>query len=278
MEKLWDFTSTMPRNMKDVELGIRARAQAEKLKKSRNMLIGFTVGVVLLLILVCYLFSSSDEKPKTVLESLTPTEHPSHDRTDEVLETPILTAGAKVYHRFNDVPDDFWEPCRRLSREELISDLIIEGYQLTDVLMTMCRVLHETVGCEGEGSLPVKLLNLDPVLNTCIMTYKDREGKCSHFLNPVIQGDDSARSLKISYQHRHFPYTGKVLVHRTKNALVTHQPIPDDAHRERRVVPNLETIGFSHNRSLYVQHAYSILQGSFPPKHGPIPQYTTNEV
>jgi hypothetical protein len=258
----------LPGNQRDIEVGENHSAKAKKLERIQKYACPVVGGFVFLVMLLAYGFSSSGESTKSTLENLSRTSRPlapdlnlspelEMETEPESKDPQFFMADMQIYRTESEVPSEMWIPCRRLSKEEMASDLMIEGYKITDVLMSLCRVLHDQVGCDGEGSLAVKLLNLNPMLNTCILTYKDRQGKCSHFINPTIHKSARDLAVIIGVTSRNFPYAGKQPANRQKQVLVSYQTMADSA---------MVTNGFSNNQSMFIQNAYDVLQGAYPPR------------
>jgi hypothetical protein len=256
------FRATLPGNARDLERGRTLSMRAKMMAKYQRA-IGACLAVVVFLACLCaYMMRAPKDDAATPIERVlrvhgtTPAvAHPPHD--DIKFVGVILSATARVFQAETDVPPDFWAPCRRLSAVEMESDATLEGHKISDVLMTMCRIIHERVGCEGEGSLPAKLIDVDPGLNVCIATYKPPNGTCVHLVNPIVHKATNPSGDKIGFRHHHFPYAGKVLAEREPQILVTYHS-PDDAYVQM-------TQGFGKNQSLFIQDAYDILMGAFPP-------------
>lgn len=198
--------------------------------------------------------------PNATTKPYNPIEHPSHDDEDDYDTLSILKAASKVYDDYESVPEEFWEPCRRLSKRELETGMMIEGYHITDVLVSMCRIVHTSFGHSNEGSMPVKLVDITPLLNTCIVTYKDQDGKCIHYVNPTVIDFESSDTLKIIYRHKSFPYAGKNFARFKSDILVNYQKFTDNK------LPQTLTSKISGNHSLFFQDAYRIMQGDYPPR------------
>lgn len=258
----------LPSSRADLEQAAFDSARARKIKRYRKYLCPSVSVFVILIVTITYMFFGSNNaesdfiEQNSLLNTLDKLEHPSHDRTDIVHTNPILTANVKIYHSEGDIPEEFWEPCRRISKEEWKYDLTIAGDKITDILMSMCRTLHDQVGCDGEGALPVKLLDVRPLLNVCIMTYKNRQGKCTHYINPTIRKIAEQADIPIALTPRYFTYVGKSLVKRQNQIMMTYQTTDkDDA--------TYITEGFGGDQSINIQNAYDVLQGLFPKRHIP---------
>lgn len=253
--------ASLPKNKTDIEQGLAFSMRAKWMSKYRNVICSSVMMILILCGVCAYMTKLAKDDNVTPVEKLirdqTPMEHPSHDHQTKFLGA-ILSATAKTFHSEPEVPEEFWSPCRRLSKVEMDTDQTLEQHKISDILLTMCRILHEQHGCEGEGSLPAKLIDIDPWINLCIITYKPSNGTCQHMVNPQIYKSANPTGGKLWYKQHHFPYVGVFVADREPQVLVTYHA-PDNAYAQT-------TQGFPKSPSLFIQDAYDILMGTFPPR------------
>ena len=186
-------------------------------------------------------------------------------------------------------------PCRRLSEVELKKGVSLEGYVLPMVLMRMCELVHETVGCDRDGFLVPKYVQTSDDLNICVMTYKERDGVCQHYVNPVVRPVLSSKRVQAGVTSPHFDIPEVPMIFHS-TALLSYQPIvaeqvnhaaaPDDAAKTRALsdafdsldlsgahestwlssIPAMQTITVSGQRAFYYAIANAALLGQFPPE------------
>jgi len=254
--------ASLPKNRRDLERGRELSARSRFMAKYQRLAFSVAAVLTVLLCLCAYMMHSPNVADSTPTERVLRVHTPGAERAaaDDVRSArDILTAGGKVYHTQDELPRGFDEPCRRLSDFELSNDAVLEGYKISDILMTMCRIIHDRVGCMGEGALPAKLIDVVPPLNLCITAYKPSNGTCVHFVNPVVHvpAPPSNGYARIKFHH-HFPYIGSVNVTREPRIHITYN---DHARAYERT-----TQEFGTNHSLYIQDADAIMAGTFPPK------------
>jgi hypothetical protein len=233
--------------------------------KYKNVLCSSLMMILVLCATSVFMAISRDDGDATPIVRITkgdvPDVEPTQRREQELKSlNAILTASARVYQAESDVPDQFWTPCRRLSDIEMQHDDTLEGFKISDITMSMCRILQEQHGPEGEGSFPAKLMNVEPWMNLCILSYKAPDGSCTHLVNPTIVKPVNSTGDRILFRQRYFPYVGRTTAPREPTVMVMYND------------PNLEyksrTTGFAKPQSLFIQDAYDILMGAFPPpKH-----------
>jgi len=147
---------------------------------------------------------------------------PSVRKSDKL--HPLLNAGVFVFDSEDAIPRMFWEPCRRLSQEEIKSGYILSSYRIEDIYLTMCRALHDFAGCDKEESIPTKMLQLqhtEEIINICLIVYKPKEGDCKLYMNPVLHRNPDKIDLRYGYRHKSFPYLGIISTEANNQILIT---------------------------------------------------------
>jgi len=209
--------------------------------------------------------------------------------------SPYRKYTARVFRTIADVPDVMREPCRDITHAELLAGLLLEDYEIPLLLMRMCEVVHELVGCEESGYIIPKLLETPNDLNVCILTYKEASGVCSHYINSVGRPlTDSSRPLtgadmvSIQYDDPFYAYKDKRWRDLYSSYQVSYQPIVEeqvlrdeqgdaatqelsDSYKQIErafakgwlpVVPKRTTVTLGRPESFYYQIADSLLYGT----------------
>jgi hypothetical protein len=184
-------------------------------------------------------------------------------------------------------------PCREITKQELLAGMLVENYEIPLLLMRMCEVLHEIVGCDDAGFIIPKLLDTEDDLNVCIMTYKAPNGVCSHYINPLGRTalpdtGKGADMVSVTYDCPYYIYKGDQKEDLYTSYMVSYQPIVveqighedggQDAltkladtykHIERAyvsgwldVIPEKTTVVFGRPESFYYQMAQSMMLGT----------------
>lgn len=197
-----------------------------------------------------------------------------------------------------DMPRVVREPCRRLSKLELQQGITAEGYEIPLVLMRMCELVHETFGCDNDGFLVPKYIVTPDDLNVCILTYKESDGVCHHYVNPTLRPVLSSKHMTSGIESPHFSSRITKMSYYT-TALLSYQPIidaqvdqaivPDDPDAMRvlsdaydalpspadtnwlSVIPPEQSISVRMPRALSYAVAYAQLTGEFPSEFVPDP-------
>jgi hypothetical protein len=118
---------------------------------------------------------------------------------------PYPGFSVRTVANYTEMPAVVREPCRRLSKLELQEGITTEGYVMPLVLMRMCELVHETFGCENEGFLIPKLINTPDDLNICVLTFKESDGVCQHYVNPVMRPVLSSKKWIVGIESPLFP-------------------------------------------------------------------------
>jgi hypothetical protein len=197
-----------------------------------------------------------------------------------------------------ELPRIVREPCRRLSKLELQQGITAEGYEIPLVLMRMCELVHETFGCDSDGFLVPKYIVTPDDLNVCILTYKESDGVCHHYVNPTLRPVLSSKHLTSGIESPHFGSRVVKIAYYT-TSLLSYQPIidaqvdqaviPDDPNAMRvlsdaydalpspvdsnwlSVIPPEQSISIRMPRALSYAAAYAQLTGEFPSEFVPDP-------
>lgn len=273
-----------------------------------TVLLLITTGVYLLGLGVYALFYS--ELPLNLTHSLDELRysrmlHVTHDPIAHVAETPedhdapVLGPYPEFTVRTGMDPEHpppvMRIPCRRLSNVELSEGITLEGYVLPLVLMRMCELVHETVGCDRDGFLIPKYIQTTDDLNVCVMTYKEHDGVCHHYVNPVVRPVLSSNRSQAGVTSPHFDMPEIPMVFH-KTALLSYQPIvseqvdhaaaPENAANTRALsdaydsletpreresawlttIPPMQTITVDGRRAFFYALANAALLGQFPPE------------
>jgi hypothetical protein len=215
---------------------------------------------------------------------------------DEASETivPYGNVGIAVFADRTMLPPHVAEPCRRLSKKELLSGITLEGYEIPILLARMCDIVHNLVGCDDAGHIIPKMLNTTDDLNVCIITYKDAGGVCSHYINPTVREVLSAVTQEVIISSSHLPFLGEHPIQMRTQGLLTYQPIVEeqiahDASPEQPIgavdiamsealekvkdvtneqwlsfLPKIVTISISIPRIYHFHIAHEGLQGNYP--------------
>lgn len=232
--------------------------------------------------------SGTDLESDSHLKDLSAFLHPKHDseQIEYIGETePYPTISISHYSNELEVPDHVYEHCRPITDEELLYGRTIKGHLIPELLLRMCKLVHDETGClEKEGSIVPKLLNNTMKTdNFCLITYKDKSGICHHYFNPNIRAVGNPPSEKeLTISSRHFTYLGPHSILLPKQILLTYQPVTRSSeseenelkHLERQLgkedlwmpfLPNKVTEGISETRAFHIAHAYHLLTGKYPP-------------
>lgn len=171
--------------------------------------------------------------------------HTRHSTTDDPLElaathdflgiddasetiVPYGDVGIAVFTDRTMLPPHVAEPCRRLSKKELLSGITLEGYEIPILLVRMCDIVHNLVGCDDAGHIIPKMLNTTDDLNVCIITYKDAGGVCSHYINPTVREVVSSVTQEVVISSPHLPFLGEHPIQLRTQGLLTYQPIVEE--------------------------------------------------
>jgi hypothetical protein len=260
-------STQLPQNVADIDYAETVHSNVKWMEqhKRRLSLISFVfAGCIVVVYITLSLTFRSDATSHS--DSFTNGEVPdlinavtSHQRESEKL-TPLLNAQVFEFETEADIPSPFWEPCRRISQEEFQSGFILGSFRIQDILLTMCRALHDFAGCDKEDSIPTKMLRLhgtDEIINVCLIVHKPKHGDCNGYINPIIHSNPNEIDLRFVYRHKSFPYLGIISSETNSQILLTHHD--EDFHPK--------TLGISLNQSIFVQHSYDIMHGTFPPRH-----------
>lgn len=218
------------------------------------------------------------------------------DEASEVI-VPYGDIGIAVFSDGQTLPQRVSEPCRRLSKKEILSGITLEGYEIPVLLVRMCDIVHNLVGCDETGFIIPKMLNTTDDLNVCIITFKDAGGVCSHYISPTVRSIVSTRRLPVVISSPHFPFLGEHPVNMYSQGLLTYQPIVEeqiahDASPSQEIgavdiamsealekvkdvahdqwlpsLPKFVTISLSEPRFYYFDIAHEALQGNYPNVH-----------
>lgn len=277
-----------------------------KYVKTRNDLICFSVLLVISILFLCTVFlwnSRQDSDINLRFQNVSILLHPKHSEKNEIdteyvgLSEPYPGITSVSFKNEHDVPDYMFEHCRPLTEEELMQGLTIKGHLIPELLLRMCKLLHDEHGClDSEGTLVPKLLNnMQKIDNFCLITYKDKKGICHHYINPSLRHIGSAEKKELTVHSRHFPYLGMHILALQNQIMMTYQPlvgeqpihskqksqdIPEAAYSDAMKeleenpasnefwltsIPEKRTEGITKTKAYYIGHAYSLLMGEYPP-------------
>lgn len=135
---------------------------------------------------------------------------------------------SSVFTSAHTLPVRVSEPCRRLSKKELMSGTTLEGYEIPLLLVRMCSLLHDLVGCDDAGFIIPKMIDTPDELNICIITFKEASGVCSHYINPTVRPVLGSKGQEVRISSPHFPFLGEHPVEMRSQGLLTYQPIVDE--------------------------------------------------
>lgn len=227
--------------------------------------------------------------------------HASHDplayadnpqTTDEDPKTagPYRELRVRTGMDIHNPPPVVSETCRRLSRPEIQDGTTAEGYVLPLLMMRMCELAHEMFGCEEAGVLLPKNIETSDNLNICLITFKEKDGVCHHFLNPTIRPILSSKKHEVTASSPHFFNHIAAPMDLHSQALMSYQPIvhaqidqelsadavttralsnaydalPLDGSQWLPVLPSEQTITVRPPLVYYYTLAYSALLGEYP--------------
>lgn len=206
---------------------------------------------------------------------------------------PYTNLHMRVVQSTGNVSAVVHEPCRRLSRAEILAGITTEGYVLPLILMRMCEIVHDIYGCDEAGILIPKHMVTPDNLNICVITYKEKSGVCRHYINPVVRPVLSTTQDSVSVSSPHFPSIGMHVMTMRPSVLLSYQPIvhaqaahaenPSDQSATRALsdtydslklpedgqwlseLPQQQTITIGAPQSYFYFIAHSALLGEYPP-------------
>lgn len=148
------------------------------------------------------------------------------EESEEIV--PYGNIGLAVFHNVAELPSHVAEPCRRLSKKEILSGVTLEGYEIPILLVRMCDIVHGVSGCDDAGHIIPKMLNTTDDLNICVITFKDAGGICSHYINPTVRDIVSSTTQEVIISSPHLPFLGDHAVLMRSQGLLTYQPIVEE--------------------------------------------------